>query len=928
MRHLSRALLTLAIFALSAALASDARPARADAVTSPRGDVITTELQPGWNMLGWLGPETPVSELFEAVPELERVFVWLGEHQRYEWATRNNPSNRRLPPLTPGGGFWVYIGGTATVEWTRPIVAEPVLLSLHQGANLVAWTGADGTPTGEALARFGRALEGAARWNPVTERFEHYRPGAPDGAGTLRELRYGDAFFIDLSEAARWWQSGTARTQFVVAGDVPGEREAEIRARTASVLAFYAEQYGILPPEFSVVLDPRLSGIVTTTRSEIVLGRQGVEEAAIGPLLTREYSHLLQQHWAGDHAVPAWLSKGTSAYASGLHQQVRGETNAAQLRLDRRADIRMSSIPPLDQLEDAGRYRRAGPSADSLSALAVESLEVHAARTQDEAPSTGGSAFITFYQLVGSSGDWRQSFEAAFGISVADFYRFFVAERGALEVHPAHLSDARHEPVIVFLGEVPSGVETAMRTDFRAAQTFVTEHFEAEPADYTVYVAADWPSAEDAYMAVIEGGRTAGLCAHLYNVDVAFVTLPCPELLRSHLGWFHFRNVQERITPRAKSFTPGPDGVHPQGPDWLHMGTELYAQYAYLRSLDPEAAKVLWELHVTLASWSGVRLQGMEVILFGAWGPSRWASRGFFAAEWLAEQVGAPALLNYYRVVISSPDWREAFEHAFGMSVDAFYEVVEPHIDGIVTPMPHLTDDRDEPILVLLGDISTEEAVSVRADLEAAQQFFGERLGAPAADYTVYVAADDESAASAFRKSFAQELDPGFCFTASQDSALVMTLDCGEPLAAHLGDYHYNNILEDLADFPYAGSLWLARAIKGYAQYEYLMAARPDTREQMRIRLAAAARRTLLPLSDLETYDPETTPRPEVGVPLGYFAAELLVERAGERALLDYLRERSRAVPWQDTFEAVFGISVDDFYEAFAAYRAEVAPPR
>ena len=320
-------------------------------------------------------------------------------------------------------------------------------------------------------------------------------------------------------------------------------------------------------------------------------------------------------------------------------------------------------------------------------------------------------------------------------------------------MHPAHLSDARHEPVIVFLGEVPSGVETAMRTDFRAAQTFVTEHFEAEPADYTVYVAADWPSAEDAYMAVIEGGRLQGSCAHLYSVDVAFVTLPCPDLLRSHLGWFHFRNVQGRIAPRANPFTPGLDGVHPQGPDWLHMGTELYAQYAYLRSLDPEAAKVLWELHVTLASWSGVRLQGMEVILFGAWGPSRWASRGFFAAEWLAEQVGAPALLNYYRVVISSPDWREAFEDAFGMSVDAFYEVVEPHIDGIVAPMPHLTDDRDEPILVLLGDISPTEAAAARRDFDAAQEFFGERLGAPAADYTVYVAADDESALPAFRKS-------------------------------------------------------------------------------------------------------------------------------------------------------------------------------
>ena len=219
MRRLANTLLAaLVLFALSVALTSDARPARADAVTSPRGDVITTELQPGWNMLGWLGPETPVSELFEVVPELERVFVWLGEHQRYEWATRNNPSNRRLPPLTPGGGFWVYIGGTATVEWTRPVVPDPLLLSMHAGRNLVGWTGREGMPVEEAVARFGDALTRLSRWNAGTQRYEQYRPGWTDSANTLRELYLGDALWVELSSDARWWQSGTANAEFVFRG--------------------------------------------------------------------------------------------------------------------------------------------------------------------------------------------------------------------------------------------------------------------------------------------------------------------------------------------------------------------------------------------------------------------------------------------------------------------------------------------------------------------------------------------------------------------------------------------------------------------------------------------------------------------------------------------------------------------------------------
>ena len=461
MRRLANTLLAaLVLFVLSVALTSSARPAWADPVTSPRGDVITTELQPGWNMLGWLGPETPVSELFEVVPELERVFVWLGEHQRYEWATRNNPSNRRLPPLTPGLGVWMYIGGTATVRWTRPVVADPVLLSLHAGRSLVGWTGRDGMPVEEAVARFGASFKGAVRWNAVDERYERYRPNEGAAANSFRELRRGDAFWLELSEDTRWWQSGTAATQFVFTTDVPPERQAEIRAQTASALAFYAEQYGILPPPFSVVLDPRLSGLVATTRDEIVLGRP-VEEAATGPVLIREYSHLLQQQWAGDLVVPAWLSKGASAYASGLDQQARGETNAAQLRVDRRAHVRASSLPLLDQLEGEAPYRRAGPSADSLSALAVESLEEQAAAIQGDASSTGGSAFITFFQSLGSSGDWRRSFEAAFGTSVDAFYVAFAAEREAPDMHPVHMFDALDGPVIIFLGGGPGAPDPA-----------------------------------------------------------------------------------------------------------------------------------------------------------------------------------------------------------------------------------------------------------------------------------------------------------------------------------------------------------------------------------------------------------------------------------------------------------------------------------
>ena len=680
---------------------------------------------------------------------------------------------------------------------------------------------------------------------------------------------------------------------------------------------------------FTLILDPDI-GSAGVTGDVFLLGGSTLEQAASGALRIREYVELLERHWGGDLGVPAWLLSGTAAHATELYRVELGEASAEELRSDRRAEVREHLTLSLRDLEDARRHGSVGQVADALSALAVGWLERHAALTAGRPPSSSEPAFVEFYRLLGASGDWQQSFVEAFGLSADDFYVAFAAERGAPPGHPAHEFDDRHAPLLVLLGDVPTDVEIAVRADMQAVQSFFAEHFGAEPADYTVYVAADWASAGDAYVQLTRDTRVPGVCAYLSIADVAFLTLPCREELRSHLGWFHFRNVQERIHPRANPYPPDPDGVHPQGADWLYAGTQYYAQYLYLRSLDPKAAELIRERHARVAAWSGVSLEGMESIHVLSWGPSRHASRGFFAIEWLADQVGPPALLNYYRLLDSSRDWRHAFRRAFGVSVDAFYPAAEAHIGGIVTRIPHLADDRDEPILVLLGDISPEKEAEVREDFEFAQTFFRERLGAPEADYTVYAAADDESAWEPFWKAFGGDPDPGFCFTASQGSALVMTLDCGSPLSVYLGRYHYlnvNGVIGDETGHPRTGPLWLRDAIEGYARFAYEMAARPDAAAQRRIGLARIASQVTLPLSGLATYDPATTPEPQILAPLGYFIGELLVDHAGERALLDYYRKRSKFQTWQRTFEQVFGITVEDFTEEFEAYRVDFAHP-
>ena len=118
-RRCQSVLLTaLVALVLCAGLAPARAGATEESADTADDGTITTVLHPGWNMVGWVGPETPASELFEQIPALRGIFAWDSEEQRYQRRTRTSGSRSGLHRVTPGQGLWLYLGGTATVEWT------------------------------------------------------------------------------------------------------------------------------------------------------------------------------------------------------------------------------------------------------------------------------------------------------------------------------------------------------------------------------------------------------------------------------------------------------------------------------------------------------------------------------------------------------------------------------------------------------------------------------------------------------------------------------------------------------------------------------------------------------------------------------------------------------------------------------------------
>ena len=190
---------------------------------------ITTMLHPGWNQVAWLGPEAPVTVLFDAVPAVLLAYEWDAHAQRFHGASRNAFPQGGLSRLRPGMGLLVLVGGDEAVEWTSPRLAGSMLLSMRKGWNLVSWAGRDSAPVEAALERFRGVLTAASWWNAEAGAYEQYRPEASSVAGSSSMFDHGDALWLMLDGDVLWWQSEWGTSMVVSEHDHPKEQQADVR---------------------------------------------------------------------------------------------------------------------------------------------------------------------------------------------------------------------------------------------------------------------------------------------------------------------------------------------------------------------------------------------------------------------------------------------------------------------------------------------------------------------------------------------------------------------------------------------------------------------------------------------------------------------------------------------------------------------------
>ncbi len=557
LRRLGHPLLTTLSALVLAAVLAPTQASIAEASEEPlEGETITTVLQPGWNMVGWVGPETSVSGLFEEVEALRVVATQdaTSKNYAYAWPERHD----RFPTITPGIGLWLYVAGDTPVRWTRPTATDGLVLRLRAGPNLVGVV-ADGAvaPPADTEAR-------AWRWDPVRQQYKTYRFGDATLSG-------GEALWIEAVAPFNLWQPGTADPPIVFLDDIPDHIQAELRAAYERARGFFAERFGVAEISRIPHIGWDADVVRDAYRDQYGYGRYLSGDSFCGEgsgrvrfwTLDCAYPPDLLARWSAPRikccgsSNPLWMSRGTDLYVGTLYRAALGTTAYETARGDHVARARQAIRAQRSLDTWVGLPLRLSwtdwtlrEAYESLAFLAVEWLATRA----------GDYAITDYYQMLARGLSLEDAFLVAFGISAQDFYALFEAHAEAVAPPLPHLVDLRREPVMVFLGDISPSDESAIATEFERMQQFFAERFRARAEEFTVYVA---PDAEAMRATLPEWDEATRSCSRLYH-DVIAITLDrcgnprprtpitlrpcCPRRMPpASSGWYPERERTQRL---------------------------------------------------------------------------------------------------------------------------------------------------------------------------------------------------------------------------------------------------------------------------------------------------------------------------------------------------------------------------------------------
>ena len=409
------------------------------------------------------------------------------------------------------------------------------------------------------------------------------------------------------------------------------------------------------------------------------------------------------------------------------------------------------------------------------------------------------------------------------------------------------------------------------------------------------------------------------------SVEVA-IYVPCGrlgELIRFSLSHAHAQQIVAQHV-----FRPNCDS---SGPAWLLFGAAHYVAQQYRGTRGLLAYEESRKPMLAVARTTSVALSDPR-----SHDPGRCNNfpshaefdieiakmLGVIAVERLVERSGDEALGEYFTLNKTMP-WPDAFAVAFGQSVEEFYQEFAEYRRSITPEGLAEADPTPELHVVMnVADPSLEGAQEVWAEWEAVRRFYLERF-----DLEVDAAVMYADLTPAVYRDLRGNWDVTSECAVALASGVVMYLkeDCGGRWV-NLAHEYFHLLQRKLGEGSGGGRYWMIEGSATYMDEQFVLdqwGFSAEERRPNKVLLAAsyiqAVSRALPDASFAETAL-ENGPHY-----VGFLAAELLVERAGEEAVLEYFAPPPRGVTdwdafWGERFAQVFGLTEEEFFAEFGPY--------
>ncbi len=244
--------------------------------------------------------------------------------------------------------------------------------------------------------------------------------------------------------------------------------------------------------------------------------------------------------------------------------------------------------------------------------------------------------------------------------------------------------DVHEEPTIEFLGDVSAAKRAEIRALVADVRNIFDNYAAGKSAPEPLFVVSyDQEVLLRRFKEIEAYEHTDPICGTRSHSNRLYISL---EPVCGRPGVFaheYFHHLQGATAPGHLLPYYG-EGYSTFGPWWLTEGAAVYGEKLYVvpsgvASYDDERDREIRQAQHSIRGLAELELADDFFAESGGY------SIGFLAVELLVQLSSVDALIHYYELLPQHDTWQAAFENAFGIAIDEFYESFEVYRDSVAS---------------------------------------------------------------------------------------------------------------------------------------------------------------------------------------------------------------------------------------------------